>query len=348
MKAAVLERPGKLVVKEFGKPGALEGEVLVRVNACAVCGSDLRIFKGEKTIDVPITGHEIAGTIEEMGEGVEGFEAGDRVAIETVVGCGNCNACRNGFENRCEKKFRAIGYQFNGGFAQYLSVPKAAVKQGCVLKLPECIGFYEATFVEPLSCVINGQEFLNIEEGNIVVIGAGIIGLLNAELAAMKRANVILVNRSLPRLELAKQVNARASHYIDSSKENAVERVMEITKGRGADAVICACSAKEPQQQALQMAAVGADISYFAGISKQAPTNEIDTNLIHYRELHVHGANSSNRKQYLEAIDLIASKKIEVEKFITNVLPLSKINEAMEIMESRDKNALKIVIDPWK
>ena len=348
MKAAVFVGKERFEVKEVERLGCREGDVLVKVHACAVCGSDLRIFHGEKSIDVPITGHEIAGTVEEVGEGVTDVTLGDRVVIETVIGCGECKLCKKGEENRCLNKFKAIGYQYNGGFAQFILVPRHAVKQGCVIKIPESLPFDEATLVEPLSCAINGWEPINVEDGfTVVVIGAGIIGMLHAELAKLKGAKVILANRSASRLELAKRIGLKVDEFIDLSKGNLVERVRELTDGRGANVVICACSSKEPQIQALEIAAVNADVSYFAGISKEDPLNEINTNLIHYKELHVHGANSSNKKHYLEAIELIASKKIEAKKFITHRFPLEKIEEAIQSLEDRTTDALKVVIDPW-
>ncbi len=349
MKAAVFAGKERFEVKEVEKPRCDEGEVLVEVRACAICGSDLRIFYGSKSIDVPITGHEISGTVEDVGESVEGISVGDKVVIETVVGCGECAACKRGEENRCLNKYKAIGYQYNGGFAQYILIPREAVKQGNVIKVPESISFEEAALVEPLSCVLNGWEpFKKRLEGfTTVVIGAGPIGMLHSEYAKSQGSRVILVNRTAPRLKLAKKIGLQADEFIDASKYNVVKRIMELTDGVGANAVICAASSKEVQKQALDIAAVDADISYFAGISKDDPFNTINTNLLHYNELHIHGANASNRKQYLDAVDLIASGKINVKKIITNKFPLEKIEEAIRSTEDRNVNTLKVIIDPW-
>jgi len=228
-------------------------------------------------------------------------------------------------------------------------VPKEAVKQGNVIKIPDSISFDEAAIVEPLSCVINGWEpFKKRAEGFITaVIGAGPIGMLHCEYAKAMGSRVILVNRTSPRLELAKKIGLEADEFIDASKCNVVERIMEFTDGIGANVVICAASSKEVQEQALEIAAVDADVSYFAGISKDDPFATLNTNLLHYKELHVHGANASYRKQYLTAVDLIASRKIDVKKIITHKFPLGKIEEAIRTVEDRNKNALKVIIDPW-
>jgi len=349
MKAAVLVGKERFEVRDVEKPKCGCGEVLVRVEACAVCGTDLRIFRGQKRVDVPITGHEISGVIAEIGEEVQGLSIGDRVVVETVVGCGECDACKKGEENLCRRKFKAIGYQYNGGFAQFLLVPRNAVKQGCVIKIPDNLSFEEASVVEPFSCVISGwNPFKKRAPGfTTVVIGAGIIGMLHVEYAKQKGAKVILVNRSAPRLILAQKIGLPADEFVDASKCNPVERVRELTGGLGADVVICAASSKEVQKEALEMAAVDADVSYFAGIPKDDPFVAVNTNLIHYNELHVHGANSSNRRHYLEAVDLIASGKVDVKKFITHKFPLEKIEEAIRTLEDRSLNAIKIIIDPW-
>jgi len=349
MKAAIFAGKEKFEVREVDKPRCGEGEVLVRVHACAICGSDLRIFHGTKSIDVPITGHEISGTVEEVGKGAEGVSVGDRVVIETVVGCGECEACKRGEENRCLNKYRAIGYQYNGGFAQFILIPSEAVKQGNVIKVPTNIGFDEAAIVEPLSCVLNGWEpFKKRSEGfTTVVIGAGPIGMLHSEYAKSLGSRVILVNRTASRLRLAEKIGLSVDELVDASKRDVVERVMELTGGVGANVVVCAASSKEIQEQALETAAVDADVSYFAGISKDDPFATINTNLLHYKELHLHGANASNRRQYLEAVDLIACGKIDVKKIITHRFPLEKIEEAIRTAEDRGKNALKVIVDPW-
>jgi L-iditol 2-dehydrogenase len=349
MKAAIFAGKEKFEVREVDRPHCGEGEVLVRVRACAICGSDLRIFHGSKSIDVPITGHEISGTVEEVGKGVEGVSLGDRVVIETVVGCGECDACIRGEENRCLNKYRAIGYQYNGAFAQFTLIPNEAVKQGNVIEVSDSISFDEAAIVEPLSCVLNGWEpFKKRSEGfTTVVMGAGPIGMLHSEYAKSLGSRVILVNRTAPRLRLAEKIGLSADVVVDASECDVVERVIQLTDSVGANAVICAASSKEIQEQALEMAAVDADVSYFAGISKDDPLAMINTNLLHYKELHVHGANASNRRQYLAAVDLIASGKIGVKKIITHRFPLGKIDEAIRTAEDRSMNALKVIVDPW-
>jgi L-iditol 2-dehydrogenase len=344
MKAAEFEKPFNLVVKDFKKPIVKAGEILIKVHSCALCGSDIRIFKGEKKIDVPITGHEISGVIESIGSGIKGYKIGDHVAIETVIGCSSCLPCKSGYENLCLKGFSAIGYQYNGGFAEYVKMPKNAVNQGCVIKIPKKLDFDEVTLIEPLSCVINGLDNLNIKKGSTVAIfGAGLMGCLCVEYAKILGASkVILINRSLPRINLAKKIKLCADEFVVGS--DPVDSVMKLTKGVGVDAAVCAASVKEVQKSALEITAVNGHVSYFAGISKDDPFNKIDTNLIHYKELHIHGANSSNLGQYRKALKLISSGKINASKFITHKFDLKDINTAFKVLQDRSKGALKVVI----
>jgi len=179
------------------------------------------------------------------------------------------------------------------------------------------------------------------------VMGAGIIGMLHAEYAKHLGSRVILINRTTPRLILAQKIGLPADEFVDGSKYDPIKRVKELTDGLGTDVVICTASSKDVQRGALEMAAVDADISYFAGLPEDDPYTTLDTNLIHYNELHVHGANASNKKQYLQALNLIASGKINVKKFITHKFPLEKIAEAINSLEDRSSNAIKVIIDPW-
>jgi len=197
--------------------------------------------------------------------------------------------------------------------------------------------------------VINGWDpFKDRPRGfTAAVIGAGIIGMLHTEYAKQKGAKVLLVNRSAPRLILAKKIGLAADVFVDASTCNPVEKVRELTGGLGADVVICATSSKDVQAEGLEMAAVDADISLFAGVPSDDPYVTLNTNLVHYNELHVHGANASNRKQYLEAVNLIASGKVGVDKFITHKFPLEKIGEAIQTLEDRGLDAIKVIVDPW-
>ena len=344
MKAAVFEGPERMSVKQVPRPECRMGEVLVKVKACAVCGTDIRIYyHGQKNVIPPhIIGHEIAGIVAEVGEGVNGYEVGEPVTLVTSVGCGKCKYCQKGYVNLCPSG-KALGYFYPGGFAQYIAVPREAVRQESVLKLPQGISFEEASIVEPLSCCINGQDYLRIEPGDTVAIfGAGPIGRMHAELARAGGASrIILIDLSPQRLQLARDCSS-IDCIVDVEREDPVEKILELTQGEGADVAVVACSSGKAQQQALQIAAKKGRVSFFAGLSKQNSTIELDSNIIHYGEISVFGAFASYREQYLRALELISSGKVKAMGLITHRFPLDRIVEAIQTAKSGI--GLKVVI----
>ena len=346
MKAAFFIEPGKMEVREVSKPSPGNGEILVKVKACAICGTDLKIYShGHPFLKPPqVIGHEVSGIVEEIGEGVTGYEKGDKVFLVTPVGCGRCDQCIKAKPNLCID-FKSLGYHFPGGFAEYMLIPAAAVQWRNVVKIPYDISFNEASLVEPLSCVINGQDYLNIRIGDTVaILGAGAIGCMHVELAKLQGAGrVILMDLSAARIELAKRVNA--DMFITIDKVDPVKTVLEITNGKGADVVITACAAGKAQEQALEMCAIGGRISFFGGLPKDRPTINFNSNIIHYKEISVFGVFASYHKQYMEALNLLAFKRIDGTKFITHTFPIEKIVEGIEIAKKGD-TSLKVVINP--
>jgi len=346
MKAAVFLAPEQMVVKEVEEPQCGPGEVKVKVGACAICGTDVRIyFNGQKNVKPPaIIGHEIAGTITELGKDVNGFSVGQKVCVITPVGCGVCKFCRAGMHNLCVD-FQAVGYDFPGGFAEYVVLNARTVQQGNILPMADHVPFDEAALVEPLSCCLNGQLYLDIGIGNsVVIIGAGPSGCMHLELARSQGATkLMMIDVAEEKLELVKS-RFDADAFIDSSKEDPVERVMAETNGLGADVIIVACSAHAPQQQALQMAAKRARVSYFAGLPKDKPTIEFDSNLLHYREISVFGAFASHATEYQSALDLVSSRRVDARKLTSERVPLDGIVDA--IRKVRSGKTLKAVVLP--
>ena len=336
MRAAVFMGPGVMEVREVATPKPKSGEVLVKVKSCAVCGTDVRIFThGQKNVVPPITtGHEIAGVIEEIGKDVKGnFKKGDKVTVVTCVGCQKCRYCKKGIYNLCDDP-KYIGYYYPGGFAEYVIIPEEAVKGNNIVKIDADISFPEISVIEPLTCCINGQEFLHIEKGdNVVIFGSGPIGFLHAELAKASGADkVIMADISQERLDMAK--NFSITHFINSKTENPLEKVMSLTGGCGADVIIVACGVLSVFEQALQMINKRGRISYFASLPKDNPVIKFDANVLHYKEVSVHGAFASNRSHFDKAVELISSKKINVKKVVTHTFPLEKIVDAMNMSKS--------------
>lgn len=210
MKAALLKEIGNLEITETEVKRPASGEILIKVKACAICGTDIKVFHhGHRLIVFPrVTGHELSGVIEEIGSGVSGYKKGERVAVAPAIPCGMCYYCRRGWQAMCDN-LKAIGYHFDGAFAEYMIVPETAVRNGCVNRIPDNLDFDGAAIAEPLACVINGQMLSMVEPGDTVtILGAGPIGCLHAENAKYLGASkVILCDISQERLTLAKFTN---------------------------------------------------------------------------------------------------------------------------------------------
>ena len=343
MKAAVYSGIKKIQIKEVEKPGCGPGEILIKVHFCAICGTDVRIYLfGHKKVTPPhIIGHEIAGEIAELGERVEGYQKGERVTVVTSVGCGRCKLCRAGYYNLCPSS-QAIGYKYPGGFAEYLLLPKEAVGQKAVLKIPENVSLLEASIIEPLSCCINGQNYLKIKnDDNVAIFGAGPIGIMHLELARDRVAKTFLIDISDEKLKFA-QEHFSADYFINAQKENLIEKILSLTNNRGVDVVIVAASSKTAQEQALKITGKKGRISFFAGLPRDDSIINFDSNLLHYQEISIFGSFASYREEYEEALALIGSRRIAAKKIITHQLPLEKIEEGINLI--RQGGALKVVL----
>jgi len=344
MKAAFYLEPEKIEVREAKKPICHQGEILLKVSYCAICGTDVRTYlHGHKKVHPPhIIGHEIAGEIAEIGKGVKGCRVGERVTVVTSVGCGRCRWCRKGLYNLCPEG-KAIGYFYPGGFAEYLLMPKKGVLQNLILKIPKNVELLEASIIEPLSCCLHGQSYLNIKKNDSVAIfGAGPIGMMHLELAKEKGASkTFLIDISEEKLKFARKYFS-ADRFINGDKENPAEKILSFTKNNGVDVVIVAAPAKVAQQQALKIAGKKARVSFFGGLPGNDSIIAFDSNFLHYNEISVFGSFASNRVEYVQALNLIASGKIKAKNFITHQLPLERIEEGFGLL--RKGKALKVVL----
>jgi len=355
VKVARLYAPGDLRVEDLPVPEAGPGDLIIRVRTCSTCGTDAKIFRfGHHHISLPrVLGHEVAGEITEVGPEVEGHDGesqdgkgwsvGDRVQIIAAIPDGVCFFCRRGQHTVCED-LESIGYQYDGGFAEFMRVPGKVLAVDGVNKVPEHVPFEEASLTEPLACVLNGQELAQVGEGDVVVIlGAGPIGCLHVRLARARGAStVVLVDVNQGRLDLAARAEPDVS--IDSTKDDPIDAVRKMTDGRGADVVITATGVGQAQEQALEMAAPRGRVSLFGGLPKDDSTIRFDSNLVHYGELSVFGAYGSAPRHNREALSLIADGKVRVDDLITHRMPLADVHRAIETVISGD--GLKVVIEP--
>jgi len=342
MKALVLEEYNKFVLKEVEKPQIQPDEVLVRIQACSICGSDVHGMDGSTGRRIPpvIMGHEAAGIIEQVGEKVKGWNAGDRVTFDSTLYCGECEFCKRGEVNLCDNR-RVFGvscgeYRFNGAFAEY-----AAVNQRILYKLPEEVSFLQAAMIEPLSIAVHAVRVSNIaQDQDVAVVGTGMIGLLLVQVLAAKGCRkLIAVDVDDDKLALAKRFGAT---HIVNSKGDAVKEILDITQGRGLDASFEAVGIEVTGNIAIKSLRKGGTAVLVGNLSamESLPVQAIVT-----RQLSVLGSCAS-AGEYDECIQLIAEKKVDVEAFVSASAPLDEGSEWFKRLYAKEPGLMKVILLP--
>lgn len=342
MKALVLEEYNKFVLKEVEKPRIQPDEVLVRIQACSICGSDVHGMDGSTGRRIPpvIMGHEAAGIIEQVGQNVEGWKEGDRVTFDSTLYCGECEFCKRGEVNLCDNR-RVFGvscgeYRFNGAFAEY-----AAVNQRILYKLPEEVSFLQAAMIEPLSIAVHAVHVSNIaQDQDVAVVGTGMIGLLLVQVLAAKGCRkLIAVDVDDDKLALAKCFGAT---HIVNSKGDAVKEILEITQGRGLDASFEAVGIEVTGNIAIKSLRKGGTAVLVGNLSamESLPVQAIVT-----RQLSVLGSCAS-AGEYDECIQLIAEKKVDVEAFVSASAPLDEGAEWFKRLYAKEPGLMKVILLP--
>jgi len=347
MRAALFYGIGDIRYEEVPQPRPGAGEALLRVGAAGICGTDLRIFANGHHRIPPgtrrILGHELAGEIVEVGSGVSGLRPGMRVGIAPNMGCGTCAQCVSGWTNLC-RDYAAFGISLDGGFAESMLITADAIRQGNVSPIPDSTPYPAAALAEPLSCCFNGQEAVGLGRDDVVlIVGAGPIGLMHLLLARFSGARTVIVSEvSDVRLKQAAEHGADVT--VNPEREDLKAAVMEASGGQGASVVIVAASARRAQEQALDLAARQGRINFFGGLPKDRPWIQIDSNLIHYKQLVVTGTTGSNVRQYRSALNLIAQGRLSVESLVSARLPFDQLYEG--IQRSQSGQELRIVVEP--
>lgn len=340
MKAAILTAPNTMQLGDAPDPQPARGDLVLRVKAATICGTDIRILRGRKTAGVrypSIIGHEFTG---EVVEGDGRFRPGQRVGVCPAIPCGHCAQCIRGRENLCPDA-EAIGYQIDGAFAEYIRIPARAVALGNVHLLPDHIDTAEAALIEPLACVLNGQNKVAVAQGDtVVVLGSGPIGTLHIKLARLRGAAKVIVSEPNAGRRAA-ALAAGADVGIDPTAEDLRARVREETAGLGADVVICAIGIPALATQAITLAGRGGRVSLFAGFTK-GELGQLDVNAIHYDEIRVTGAFGLSRLDYVTALGMLDSRRLDTSDMITHRYPLARVDEAFGMAEGG--GAMKVAI----
>jgi len=349
MKAAVFRGIEDIKIEDIPKPKITKDEILLKVNACAICGTDVRIFKsGHKNINPPhVLGHEICGTVVKTGSNISGYKEGERVVVDPIITCGKCYYCKKGLTNLCfefQKITDAFGYSRQGGFAEYMAIHEKAVKRGNLIKINDNIKDEEAAISEPMACALNGQLLSNVGKGDsVLIIGTGPIGCMHIGLSKVLGADKVIISEiSEERLKLSEQFNA--DFYINPKVEDLKTRIYEITDNIGPNVIIIAASSKEAQEGALDIAANCAHINFFGGLPKNNSLITIDSNIIHYKQLYIHGTSGTTNENIKRCLELMSENKMIGEKYISRVISLDEMPDIMN--EMGNPNELKIVVKP--
>jgi L-iditol 2-dehydrogenase len=331
MKALQLFGPGDIRLIDTAVPVIREDEILLRTRAASICGTDIRMWQnGYKGVDAshPLTlGHEFSGIIDKVGGNVAFYREGMRVALQPNIGCGICDRCVSGAPHLCDT-YQAFGINMDGAFAEYISIPAAAVARGNVMVLPDNVSFEEASVTEPLSCVYNGFGKCFVKPGEYaLVVGAGPIGLMHAMLLLIAGATVMMNDISPDRLALCRKILPRVQTYCGDDLPGYVK---EQTGGRGLDIAITACPVPQVQAAMLALMNYGGRINFFGGIPAAREPVPIDTNLIHYKELYLTGSTRSSITQFRSVLAFIAQGLADVSGVITDRYRLGDILSAFE------------------
>lgn len=335
MRGFILEAPGRVRLGEIAEPQCGPGQVLVRPRAVGICGSDIHAYHGlQPSMVYPcVLGHEIAGEVAGIGEGVQRAKVGDHVVLDPAISCGTCRTCLAGKPNVCEN-LKVLGVHVNGGFADYL-----AVNEDQVFVIPDSMPFRVAAFAEPLS--IGAQANFRAHTCTrdfVLILGAGPIGLATLMVAKDRGARVAVVDSVRRRLEVARQMGADLT--LDLAKDNVREAVLGVTSGVGADVSIDAVGSQPAIDQAIEAVRIGGR-AVVLGLS---PADVGARCLpILKKELDVYGSRMSNH-QFEYVVDLMAEGRVDPSPAITHQIPFEQVTKAFELAESRNADAIKIVV----
>lgn len=339
MKVAMYYNNKDVRIEETDKPTAGPGEVLIKPHTVGICGSDT--MEWYRIQHAPLVlGHEVAGEIVQVGEGVTNFKVGDRVCVTHHVPCNTCRYCMDGHHTVCET-LRTTNFD-PGGFAEYIRMPALNVDRG-IFPIPDSMSYEEASFIEPLATVVRAQRLAGGTPGkNVLVIGSGNAGILHIQLAKAKGAGVILATDiKSSRLEAAKQFGA--DHAINAT-EDVPARVKELT-GRGADLVIVCVGAPPAVEQAIQSVDKGGTVVFFA-VPHPDHAVPVNFNTLWKKEVTLQTSYGGPPEDMFTARDLLAAGRINVKDMISHRLPLDKTGEGFRL--TAEAEGLKVIIEPQK
>ncbi|MCJ7571572.1 MAG: galactitol-1-phosphate 5-dehydrogenase [Candidatus Thermoplasmatota archaeon] len=336
MKAAVWYGEKNIQIEEIPLPVISDDEVLVKTKAVSICGSDLHAYKGVSKRRKPplVMGHEFSGEIIRTGKNVRNLKTGDRVVIEPIISCGVCRSCNKGKTNACGNR-KLIGLHTTGAFAEYVNVRGEKCH-----KIPQTITFEEASLVEPLAVAVHAVNITPIRKNDtIVIIGSGTIGLMTCQVAKYSGAGKIFAVDTIDyKLEQIKKLGAY--QVINANKEDPVKKVLA---DGGVDVVFEAVGLQKTVQQALTMVTAAGEVTIIGMLEAKMELDMLDVTV---KEIEIRGSYGYTTKDFKQALNLIASKKVNVKPLITHVLPLDDIAKGFDILAQEKERVIKVVLKP--
>jgi len=352
LRAAIWDGPGTMSVGTVPDARCADDGVLLRVTACGICGTDVRTFyNGDRRITPPwVLGHEISGELSEIGAGAAdeiaamGLSVGDHVHCISTLWCGRCRLCRSGNEHLCGNG-GLMGFDYQGAYAELVAIPEVALKN--LFRIPEGLSDAHATFTDPLSDAICGHKDIAVGlDDTVAVIGAGPVGTAHAAIARLEGAGqVMLVETAAARLDLAREIlGDERMAYVDTSNGDGLVAVRGATDDIGADVVIVACSSDVAQEQAMEMAAPRGRVLFFGGLPKGTTHIQFPSNVLHYKEVQVHGSYASRHRDQVAALDMLAADAGGIRSVVSDIIGLDETPDAFPRIRAGE--ALKVVVAP--
>ena len=335
MKAMVLNAPRELALGDVARPTVGPGQVLVRVTHTGVCGTDLKIFSGAIPVGYPrIMGHEMIGEVADAGDS-DSVKVGDRVIVDPELFCGACFHCRIGQTHLCPKG-QLLGRDANGGFADYLVAPASQV-----FRLPPSIESRTAPLIQVLTTCLHSQRLVNIFPGEtVVVMGLGVTGQLHVQLAKARGARVIGVTRSQAKRELAQSLGADLTF---AGGPDAIEKVREVTEGRGPDMIIETTGAMPALADSINMVRFGGRLLMFGIFT--VTEGKLPFYQLYFKELALINGRVAKPEDYPNSIDLVERGQVRLAPLVSNVMPLGELPAAMGMLGSDDGTRMKIILE---
>lgn len=340
MKASVCYKKNDLRTEDLPTPEISDNEVLIKMLACGLCGTDIQKIRGDSVTKPTVLGHEVVGQIVKKGKNINNYQLGDRVITAIHVPCFTCHYCNKGHYTICEQ-FRTNNID-PGGFAEFIRIPELHLKH-LTHKVSDNVTDEEATLIEPIACCLHGLKQADIRpDDSVLIMGAGTIGILHAQLAKIKGANKVIVS-DMSEYKLQKALKVGSDYAINITEKDIISEVNQITNGQGVDVIVIAAGVSSLVSDAVNMVRRAGRIIVFSGFDKNKLVT-LDASRFFKDEISIIGTYSVTPYEFPEALDLLEKRKLNTDEIITHVFPLDKLSEAIDLSTDPKQSVLKVII----